>query len=175
MIGRLALGAWLAVVWVALWSDLSVANVLSGVLIAVVVFTVFPLRRLPHEGAFRPLKVIGFGIRFVLAVIRASFEVAWEVVTPRNRDSEGIVEMPLAPGCSDTVLAFLADAIGLTPGTVVVDVADDRRAFWVHVLHLDDPDRVRADLLRLQAGLVEAFGSDEAVRWCRAALAEGVR
>jgi len=175
VIGRLALGVWLAVVWVALWSDISVANVASGVLIAVVVLTVFPLRALAHEGAFRPVAVVRFGVRFVLAVIQASIEVAWEVVTPRNRDSEGIVEMPLAPGCSDTVLAFLADAIGLTPGTVVVDVADDRSAFWVHVLHLDDPARVRADLLRLQAGLVEAFGSDDSVRWCRAALAREVR
>jgi multisubunit Na+/H+ antiporter MnhE subunit len=166
MIRSGVLGAWLVVVWVALWADLSAANVASGVVVAAASLTVFPMLRPSRPGSFRPVAALRFTALFLWWVVRATLEVAWEVLTPVNRESEGIVELPVPPTCSDTVLVLLADAIGLTPGTVVVDVADDGRSVFVHVLHLDDPDAVRAGLHRLQTRLVEAFGSDEAVAWC---------
>lgn len=171
----LVLVVWLVLVWAGLWAEITVANVVSGVLVATASLTLFPMVRPPRLGAFRPVAAAKFAVLFVWWVARATVEVAVEVLTPVNRNQEGIVELALPPTCSDTVLALLADAIGLTPGTVVVEVADDRRAVWVHVLHLDAPDRVRRDLHRLQTRLVEAFGSTDAVDWCHRNVPEVVR
>lgn len=166
MIRTIVLAGWLGVVWVALWAEISPANVLSGLLVAVGVLLVFPADRPPRIGHFRPVAALRFAAVFTWWILKASVEVAWEVLTPRNRDSEAIIELPIPPTCSDTVMTLLSNAIGLTPGTVVVDVADDRRSLFVHALFYDDPARTRADLLRLQTALFEAFGSDEAVAWC---------
>jgi multisubunit Na+/H+ antiporter MnhE subunit len=57
------------------------------------------------------------------------------------------------------VLLLVSNAIGLTPGTVVVELDEERSVFFVHVLHLHDIERVRRDLTELGALAVRAFAS----------------
>jgi hypothetical protein len=42
-------------------------------------------------------------------------------------------------------------------------VLEDPTVIYVHVLHLNDPERVRADLFRLAEMAVKAFGTTEAL------------
>ena len=46
---------WLTVVWVFLWGDLSVGNVLAGLLIALAVTTGLRMAPIDFHGRFRPL------------------------------------------------------------------------------------------------------------------------
>ena len=53
---------------------------------------------------------------------------------------------------------MLAGTITLTPGTVSADLSDQGHSLLVHVLHTDDPDAVRDDILtRYEARLLEIF------------------
>ena len=53
---RILIVAWLVVVWVALWGNISAANILSGTVVAVLVLTVFPVQRANRWGLWvRPL------------------------------------------------------------------------------------------------------------------------
>ncbi|MBK5223891.1 MAG: Na+/H+ antiporter subunit E, partial [Acidimicrobiia bacterium] len=152
----------LTAVWIALWGDLSVANALSGATVGVVCLWLVPLDRPELHGTVRPiaaLRYIGF---FVKALLLANVEVAWETVTPRNRDNEGIVAVPVVSSCSPTVLMLIVNSIGLTPGTVVVDIGEGSRTLFVHVLHLDDREESRRELLEFERRAIAAFGSDAA-------------
>jgi len=151
----------LTLVWIALWGDPSWGNVLGGAVAALVV-VVAVVQPAPHRGTIRPLPALRFVVHVAWSLVRATTLVAWEVITPRNRIVEGIIAVPL-PHASPTVLLIVANAIGLTPGTVVIEIDDDPCVLYVHVLHLDDIEKVRAELLHLDALALHPFGSAEAV------------
>ena len=163
MTGRLVAGTWLVVVWVALWGDLSVANVLGGVGVAALALAVS--RPVPTEdrGRFRPLAAARFLAWFLWKLVEASAIVAWEVVTPRNRINEGIVAVPLV-GASEAVTTIVANAITLTPGTLTLEIRHlEETVLYVHVLHLRDIEEVRREVRHLEQLVTRAFGTDRAV------------
>lgn len=153
----------LTAVWVALWGDVTIANVVGGVLAALVCLVVVPLRPPARHGALHLGAAVGYVLFFAKELLLANVVVAVEVVTPGNRDNEGIVALPIVPSCSPTVLMVIVNSIGLTPGTVVVDMADDPLTLYVHVLHLDDHDEALRKLLEFQRRALGAFGSSESL------------
>jgi multicomponent Na+:H+ antiporter subunit E len=64
----------------------------------------------------------------------------------------------------DTDIALLANLISLTPGTLSVDVADDKRFLYVHALlrRGDDVDELERELsTTLQRRLLAVLGRGE--------------
>jgi multicomponent Na+:H+ antiporter subunit E len=175
-LGVSGLGVWLVAIWLLLWNDLSVANVLSGVAVAVAVLS---LSRLPKsycvgsESGDRPRvsipHLIYFGGYVLVKLVQANLVLAWEIVTPwRDRIHTGIVAVPLRTS-SDLAMTVVANVITLTPGTVTIEAKGTPPVLYVHVLHLDDIERVKAELLHLEELSVRAFGS----RAARAQLGGG--
>lgn len=159
---RALLVGWLTLLWLVLWRDASVANVVSGVAIAVVVLVVFPPRRVTGELALRPLHLVVFVGYFAWKLLVSNLVVAREIVTPRDHVRSGIVAVPMV-ACSDLVVTVVANTISLTPGTLTLEVRRDPPTLFVHVLHLHDLDQVRRDIRTLQHLAVRAIGSAEAL------------
>lgn len=157
-------GLWLVVVWVALWEDVSVANVVGGALVATLALSIS--RRSPvaedERGRFRPLAAARFFLWFLWKLVEASAIVAWEVVTPTNDINEGIVAVPLR-GPSRIVTAVVSNAITLTPGTLTIEVRSHPTILYVHVLHLRTIEEVRLEVRHLERLAIRAFGTDAAV------------
>lgn len=170
---RLPLLVWLLLVWLALWESVSVANVASGLAVGALLLVLFPVPASPGAGGrFRPLRALELLAYFLVKLLEANAVVAWEVVTPSNaKVKEAIVAVPIT-GASDAVVAVLANAISLTPGTLTLEVRRDPTVLYVHVLHLRSIERARADVLRLERKVLRAFGSDEAIAIAEARLAE---
>jgi multicomponent Na+:H+ antiporter subunit E len=165
---------WITFLWVLLWGNLSVANALSGLAVAVVVLVVARLPRLSRPGAadsakIAPLATLRFGVFVLVKLIEANLVLAWEIVTPRNRIHTGVVQVPLRTE-SDLALMVVANVVTLTPGTITIEVEQSPPVLYVHVLHLHDLDAVRRDLLRIEELSVRAFGSSAA----RAQLARNI-
>lgn len=152
---------WLVIVWVVLWSDLSVANVLSGVVVAGAIVMAFDTWRAGGI-VVRPLHVLRFAAYFAYKLVESSFVVARTVVRPRHRIRTGIVAVPLR-GCSDAVVTLVADAISLTPGTLTLEVRRDPLTLYVHALDVRDVSQVQRDVRRLEVLAVKAFGDAEAI------------
>ncbi|MDP8987321.1 MAG: Na+/H+ antiporter subunit E [Actinomycetota bacterium] len=158
----LSLLVWLVAVWVALWEEVSPANVLSGLVVAVAVLTLFPPGARRRSGRVRPVPALRFLAYFAWKLVEASAIVAWEVVTPRNRINEGIVAIPIR-GVSDVVITVVANAISLTPGTLTLEARRSPAVLYVHVLHLHDVEAVRRETRHLEALAIRAFGPAEMV------------
>lgn len=156
---------WLTLVWLLLWADISWANILSGVAVAVAVeWTTSRGQTSRYDPDNRPLLNVVAAIRFVLIVlwklVQSNLYLAWEILTPGSRITKGIIAVPLR---TDSHMAMLAvsDVITITPGTIVVDVTTDPTVLYVHVLHLHDLDRVRQDMIDLEELFVQAFGTEK--------------
>lgn len=171
-IGRLAaLALWFVVLWLMLWNDVSVANVLSGALLAAVVVAM--TRRtdtVVDDGTIRvaPIALLHFAGHVLWQLVKSNLSLAWEIVTPTNRIAIGTVEVPLRSATPIVTMA-VSNVITLTPGTVTLDVLADPPRLTVGVLRLHDPDDVRADVRRTEALAIRAFGTGPA----RAALRAG--
>ena len=161
LVGRALLGAWLLVVWLALWGTVTAANVISGLAVAAAV-QLIPLPARDLRFRFRPLRVLHFLAHFAWELVRASVVVAREVATPRDRIRTGVVAVPLR-GASDALVTLVADAVTLTPGTLTLEARRDPPTLYVHVLHLDDVEEVRRSIRRTEVLAVRAFGSPSAV------------
>lgn len=148
-------------IWVVLWSELSVANVIGGVAVATVIALYFDTWR---DGALviRPWRAAVFLGFFAYKLVESTLVVARTVLAPRHRVRTGIIAVPLR-GCSDAVATIVADSITLTPGTLTLEVQRDPLVLYVHALDTRDVDAVARDVRRLEVLAVRAFGDDDAL------------
>jgi multicomponent Na+:H+ antiporter subunit E len=71
--------------------------------------------------------------------------VLWDVITPSNVSKPGVIAVPLDTK-SDFEIMMVANLVSLTPGTLSLDVSDDRKSLYVHVMFLDDVETARRDI-----------------------------
>ena len=172
---------WLTSLWVLLWADLTLGNVVGGLVVALVVVAVARPTGVTglERTYFRPVSVLIFVAHFLLQLVKSNLVVAWEIMTPGLTTNRAIIAFPMHT-TSAGVVTLIANSVTLTPGTVTIDLADDtdaetgeqRRTLFVHVLHYNDVDSVRRDLLRLERRAIRAFGSLDELPLVDAALAE---
>ncbi|MCB2169800.1 MAG: Na+/H+ antiporter subunit E [Deltaproteobacteria bacterium] len=89
--------------------------------------------------------LIGLVVFFIKALFVSNLRVLWDVVTPSHISRPGIIRLPL-DARTDMEIMAVANLISLTPGTLSIDLSDDRHYLYVHVMFLDDVDAVRREL-----------------------------
>lgn len=72
---------------------------------------------------------------FVKELIFSALRVAWLVVQPQLKLRPAIIAYPLTV-TSDAQITLLANMITLTPGTLSVDVSDDRKTLYIHAIDM---------------------------------------
>jgi multicomponent Na+:H+ antiporter subunit E len=153
----------LVTIWVLAWGALTWANVLSGVVVATALLVAVPdVRRASHPPTVRPLPAARLVARMLRDVTASNVQLAAEVLTRGSGVATGVVRVPLA-GCSDEIVTIVASLVAMTPGTMPIEVRRDPTVMYVHVLHLDDPERVRRSIWSLRDQVVQAFGTAEAI------------
>lgn len=153
---------WLTVVWVALWEQLTWANVLGGLAASAAVVAFVPPRRPvgPRLG-FRPLRALWLGLYFLWKLTEASAFLAFEVVTPRNRVRPAIVSVDLSTS-SHAIATLVANLVSLTPGTLTLEVDEETLTLYIHVLHLSTFEGLREDVLSFERLSLAAFPEEPA-------------
>ncbi|MFG1812223.1 Na+/H+ antiporter subunit E [Kribbella sp. NPDC049174] len=153
---------WLTLVWVALWGDLSVANVLGGLAVALVVCLVFPLPPLRMHLHVRPLWLGWLVVQFLADVVAASAEVAWKTLQFHRQPRNAVIEVDLRTR-SDFVLTIVAEMVSLVPGSLVVEARRSTHTLFLHVLDARDTagvDKMRKQVFALERRVVLALGAE---------------
>lgn len=148
----------LLAMWLLLNQTLSFGHILLGALLAVgIPLWTAPLR--PVRARLRrpavAVKLLGV---VILDSIKSNFDVARVILGSKaKRDNSGFIRMPLALQDPHglTTLALILTAI---PGTVCIELADDKSWLLIHVLDLNDEqfwiDTIRT---RYEQPLMEIF------------------
>ncbi len=97
---------------------------------------------------------IGFIFYFFWQVIKSNMEVAYEVATPGLAIKPGVTAVPLELE-SDVGITILANFITLTPGTLSLDVSDDKKVLYVHALYLDDEEGVLQSIKDIEKRIID--------------------
>lgn len=135
----------LALAWVAMSGAFSVPNFAVGFVLGYGVL--FAARRAIGGTSYfgKTRRAIGFVLFYAREVILANLRVAYDVVTPTHHMHPGIVAVPL-DARTDVEITLLANLITMTPGTLSMDVSDDRSVLYVHGMFVGDPDEFAATI-----------------------------
>lgn len=163
--GRAVIATWLTVMWVLLWGDLTPANVLTGVVVAVGLVLVFPPAPSNDDPiVVRPVAAASFLGWFLWQLVITNVAVAREVLLPRSRSQirPAVVAVRLRTR-SGRLATIIANAITLTPGTLTIDARGRPALLYVHVLSFTDEASAVADVEDLERRVVRAFGTEDEV------------
>ena len=143
--------------WLLMNDEISVGQVVMALVLALVIppFAARLDREFARIGRLRSVpRMLGV---LVWDIVQANVTVALQVLGPERKIRPGFIWVPLD---IDNIhgIAALTSIITLTPGTVSSALSDDRRHLLVHVLNLDDAERVvRQIKTRYEAPLMEIF------------------
>ena len=90
-------------------------------------------------------KVLGLIIFFAKELLISNVKVLWDVITPQHISRPGIIALPL-DARTDAEIMLVANLISLTPGTLSLDLSEDRKLLYIHVMFLDDIDQTRRQI-----------------------------
>ncbi|HEV7331169.1 MAG TPA: Na+/H+ antiporter subunit E [Flavisolibacter sp.] len=135
MANRFLMNILLTLVWIALTGQLNFTNFLFGYILSFIILWIIARGYRERGYFYRVPKIIGFILFFFKELVKANLQVAYEVVTPRFSMKPGIVKIDL-DAKTDLEITLLANLITLTPGTLSLDVSDDRKVLYVHAMHV---------------------------------------
>lgn len=93
----------------------------------------------------RGARLVKLLVYFLYELVVSSVRVVWDVITPQHISRPGIVAVPL-DAKSDTEIMLVANLISLTPGTLSLDVSEDRKTLYVHAMFIEDVDETVQDM-----------------------------
>jgi multicomponent Na+:H+ antiporter subunit E len=136
------------VLFVAMWAGVTGSLYMPNLILGLVLgLTALWLLRDPDE--VRPrLRLVDTGrlaLLFVVELFKSGWRVAKIAVRRDLALRPAVVAYPLGLK-SDAEITLLANLITLTPGTLSVDVSDDRRTLYIHCVDVDDVDAVVTDI-----------------------------
>lgn len=131
---RLVTIAALVAAWCALWGEVSVANLLSGAIVAVAISATGI--GTPGRGGIRLLLLARFVGLVAVDLVVSTITVAREILTPTDYTEEAIIAVPV-PIETRSHLLLMIVAVTLTPGTAVVDADPEGGVLYLHLLHAD--------------------------------------
>ena len=148
----------LALVWAAVTGSFTLPNLIFGFLLAM--FSLWLIReQVGSIGYFsRSYRILVLMLLFLYELAMSAYKVAKLVLSPKMDLKPGIFAFPLRLQ-RDFEITLLANLITLTPGTLSVDVSDDRRTLYVHAIDCSDPEAARRDIAEgFERRIMEAFG-----------------
>jgi multicomponent K+:H+ antiporter subunit E len=147
----------LVILWLLLFNTVSLAHVLFGLLLGILV-PLFTQRFWPGSPRVRrPLLLARYGLLVLGDILIANVQVARLILGPVDRLRPAFLAYPLELR-EDFSITLLASTISLTPGTVSADISVDRRTLLIHALDVEDEAALVAQIKqRYETPLKEIF------------------
>lgn len=139
-------GLLFVIVWLAITGSFTIANTLFGLLVAALSLGIVRhqlANSQTHWG--RVPAILSLAALFIKELALSAWTVAKLVVRPKLVLTPGIFAYPLAV-TTDFEITLLANLITLTPGTLSVDVSQDRKTLFVHALDCSDVEATRTSI-----------------------------
>lgn len=140
MVKQFLMNLLLAFIWVALTGSLYFSNFYFGFLLGFFILWLMNRSEEDHRYFSRVPKIISFILYFIYELAKANIQVAYDVMTPKFFMKPGIIRYPMNAR-SDFEINMLSTVISLTPGTLIMDISEDKTVLYIHVMYIKDKDK----------------------------------
>jgi multicomponent Na+:H+ antiporter subunit E len=135
----------LALAWAALQGEITLVNLVVGYAIAYAILALLARGDVvPATLASRSKHAVTLAAFFARELLVANLRVAADVLRG-HRIEPAVVAIPLDI-TSDGEILLLSMLINITPGSVTIDLSDDRKTLYVHVMHMKTADETRREI-----------------------------
>ncbi|BCH60297.1 Na+/H+ antiporter subunit E [Agrobacterium vitis] len=153
----LILNLLMVIIWVAVTGSASLHNLLFGFVLSLAVVGLLREQIGGVSYLTRVWRILSLLLLFLSELAKSAWKVTIMVLSPGLDIKPGIFAFPLSVE-RDFEITLLANLITLTPGTLSVDVSEDRKILYVHALDCSDPDAARRDIAEgFERKIREAF------------------
>jgi multicomponent Na+:H+ antiporter subunit E len=135
----------LTILWAMATGSLELINLLVGFAVAGGVLHFAGPALGDARYGIRALRIFGLTLFFFRELFVSSVRVAIDVLRPSLTMTPALIAVPLDL-TNDAAITLLANMVSLTPGTLSIDVAEDRSCLYVHAMYGDDPEAVRRSI-----------------------------
>lgn len=136
----------LALTWAFLVGEITLANLAIGYALGYAVLALLEKGGvLPSSYQTRMGRALSLAAFFMWQLIIANITVAADVLRPRTTIRPAVVAIPLDI-TSDAEILLLSALINITPGSVTIDLSEDRRTLYVHVMHIKSAEDSRREI-----------------------------
>lgn len=151
---------WIVVMWCLLMGEVTVANLLGGLLVGLFIVLALPLPAMPVAGMSVSWgKLVRFAVGWFVELLEASVKVGWLAVRPQPVPKTAIVKLPMRVE-NEFVLSLAVSLYNLQPGGTVSDIDIANRILTIHLLNADsegDLEREIAAVRKLEADMIAIF------------------
>jgi multicomponent Na+:H+ antiporter subunit E len=136
----------LALAWAALQGEIALPNLIVGYVVGYLILTYLARGGvMPSTLASKTIRALRLAVFFGRELVVANFKVALDVLRPGYRIEPAVIAIPLDVK-SDGEILLLSMLINITPGSVTIDLSDDRQTLYVHLMHMKSADRSRQEI-----------------------------
>jgi multisubunit Na+/H+ antiporter MnhE subunit len=96
----------------------------------------------------RTYYTLDFIVYYLRKLVMSNLLVAADILTPGTRTNPGFIEFPLHLK-TDWGLLLFSNLVAMTPGTLSIDISQDKSLLLVHLLFVDKQASVKTDLARI--------------------------
>ena len=127
----------LFVIWLLMNNSISPGHIVLALFFAISIPLLVNSMRSEQPKIRKPWLALRYFFLVLKDILIANMQVAVLVLGPIRKLKPGFVAVPLDV-TSDVGITLLASTVSLTPGTVSVEVSEDKKWLYVHALHLDN-------------------------------------
>lgn len=99
------------------------------------------------------IKRIYFTLEFVVYYLYnlaiANFYIAWDILTPKMHMKPAFMEIPVRLE-TDFGLLLFSNLLSMTPGTISMDISEDKKTVLVHVLYYKTDEIMLSEFFNMQ-------------------------
>jgi multicomponent Na+:H+ antiporter subunit E len=142
---QILLNVFLAFCWMFLSNDGSAAGFITGFILGMI--SLFFFRRfLAHPFyLWKMFSIIKLFLIFIRELYLANVSVLKTVLSPKLEIKPGIFAFKTEL-TTDWEITLLSLLITLTPGTLVMDISDDRTILYIHAMDIEDAEKAIFDI-----------------------------
>lgn len=140
MIKHFLMNLLLSFIWVALTGSMYYSNFVFGFMLGFFVLWIMNRNETDQRYFYRVPKTIGFLLFLFYKMVMANIEVAYDVITPKYFFKPGIICYPM-DAKTDLEINLLSTIISMTPGTLILDISDDKKSLYIHVMYLKSKEK----------------------------------
>ncbi len=145
MTGLFLINILMALSWGAVTGSFTVMNLVFGFVLSTGALYLIREQVGTRSYFTRAGKAFSLGLLFIYELVLSAWRVATIVIRPKINLQPGIIAYPLTVD-QDFEITMLANLITLTPGTLSVDVSEDRKTLYVHCIDVPDPQATIDDI-----------------------------
>ncbi len=94
-----------------------------------------------------------FLIYYLIKVVQANVYIAYDILTPKALSTPELIWIPIKIK-TDFGLLLLTNLITMTPGTLSIELSEDKKKILVHSLYNDKNGNVIEDIEKIQSKII---------------------